>query len=65
MTMWDRLRKEHPELIGDQFAGGVALCPEDLGYEDKSPCICLKNYNEKDASAACRKCWDREPEGGA
>ena len=37
-TMLDRLRREHPEEIGDEFPGGVRLCPEDLGYEPETVC---------------------------
>ena len=52
-TMLDRLRREHPEEIGDQFPGGVRLCPEDLGYEPETAC---EYFREQ---AICMKCWDR------
>ena len=33
---------------------------EDLGYEDKSPCVCLVGFRGEAAAAACMKCWGRE-----
>lgn len=61
-TMLDRLRREHPEEIGDQFPGGVRLCPEDLGYETETVCEYFldqaKDGMELD-KAVCLKCWDR------
>ena len=32
-TMLDRLEREHPEFIGDEYPGGFAICPVDVGYE--------------------------------
>ena len=58
MTFLDRLRQEHPEFIGEKFPGGVAICPEDCGYEKSTPCGAM-TVGEFDASA-CMACWERE-----
>ena len=58
MTFLDRLRKEHPEFIGEKFPGGVAICPEDCGYEKSTPCGAM-TVGAFDASA-CMACWERE-----
>ena len=58
MTMLDKLREIAPDLIGEEYEGGVAVCPEDLGIEDKTPCLCLEDGEitvEK-----CTACWSRE-----
>ena len=62
MTMLDKLREEHPEFIGDQFEGGVALCPCDAGYEKETVCHGLKTGEI--TSEACLKCWNREFSAG-
>lgn len=58
MTFLDKLRKEHPEFVNEKYPGGVALCPEDCGYEEKSVCAAMESgqFNP----AACMECWDRE-----
>ena len=61
-TMLDRLRREHPEEIGDQFPGGVRLCPEDLGYEPETACEYFREQAKGGKTidkAICMKCWDR------
>ena len=61
-TMLDRLRREHPEEIGDQFPGGVRLCPEDLGYEPETACEYFREQAKDGKTidkAICMKCWDR------
>lgn len=61
-TMLDRLRREHPEEIGEQFPGGVRLCPEDLGYEERTECRYLRSLKDQDrplGPTTCLKCWDR------
>lgn len=61
-TMLDRLRREHPEEIGDQFPGGVRLCPEDLGYEPETICAYFREQAEggkKIDKETCLKCWNR------
>jgi hypothetical protein len=60
--MLDRLRREHPEEIGDQFPGGVRLCPEDLGYEPETACEYFREQAKGGKTidkAICMKCWDR------
>lgn len=64
MTFKEKLQKSHPGFQPEQIERAITtLCPEDLGYEEKSPCVCLKAYSEKDANDACRKCWEREADG--
>lgn len=61
-TMLDRLRREHPEEIGDEIPGGVRLCPEDLGYEPETVCEYFREQakgGKKLDKAVCLKCWDR------
>lgn len=52
MTYFERLEMEHPEFIGPQYMGGVALCPADAGYEETSPCL----YADP---SGCYACWSR------
>lgn len=65
MTMLEKLQMEHPEFIGQQFPGGVAICPEDVGYEDISDtCIgCGFDTASKEYADICRRCWERELQG--
>lgn len=51
-TFRDRLKREHPENVGD-FHGGCKGCPYTYGYEPKP-----KNCNGVH-EVACRECWDR------
>ena len=58
MTFIERLEREHPEFIGPQYLGGVALCPADAGYEETSPCP-IAHGGLPDNPAACYGCWHR------
>lgn len=58
MTFLEKLEREHPEFIGEKFPGGVAICPEDCGYEKSSHCGAM-TAGVFDA-AACMACWGRE-----
>ena len=55
MTYREKLAKEHPECISDEFSGGAKGCPYDYGYErrEDDPCRTYKGYN-------CISCWNRE-----
>ncbi len=65
MTFLEKLEKSNEKMTRSMINHTISsLCPEDLGYEEKSPCICLKGYKPEEAAAACRKCWEREMEGG-
>ncbi len=64
MTMLEKLRKEAPEMIGERYPGGVAICPEDIGCEKVRECPAILN-NYRLGPDTCLKCWDREiPEDG-
>ena len=54
MTYREKLMRDHPNRIGDQFCGGAALCPKTYGYEDIFPC---ENTSER---ITCRECWNRK-----
>ena len=60
MTFLERLEKEHPDFIGSRYPGGVALCPEDCGYEKRSPCEAMAGGSFD--PSACLRCWGREVE---
>lgn len=64
MTFLQKLEKEHPEFIGEKFPGGVAICPEDCGYEKNTPCAAMTASGPFNAEA-CMGCWSREvPDDG-
>lgn len=56
MTFREKLMKEHPDKLDNDFVGGCYACPESYGYEKGLPC---GNHNEE----KCRACWDREIPG--
>ena len=58
MTFLERLEKEHPDFIGSRYPGGVALCPEDCGYEKRSPCEAMAGGSFD--PSACLRCWNRQ-----
>ena len=60
VTFLERLEKEHPDFIGSRYPGGVALCPEDCGYEKRSPCEAMAGGSFD--PSACLRCWGREAE---
>ena len=63
MTFLEKFKKQHPGYQEGQIERAVSgLCPEDVGYEDKSPCGCLVGYRGEAAENACRQCWEREAE---
>lgn len=53
-TFRDRLKREHPEKVGD-FVGGCCCCPCCYGYEPEPTTDCCEAGNER----ICRACWDR------
>lgn len=61
MTFLERLEKENPDFIGSRYPGGVALCPEDCGYEKHSPCEAMTGGSFD--PSACLRCWNREAGG--
>lgn len=54
MTYREKLQKDHPNRIGDQFCGGAALCPKSYVYEEIFPC------EDAPEIITCRECWNRK-----
>lgn len=61
MTFREKLKKDNPDFVGDDFMGGCAGCPSYFGYEDEedSPC-CHKSKDYVSNEELCRICWNRE-----
>lgn len=59
MTIRDRVREMNPNLVNEEFSGGVYGCPKDYG--------CLKGYNLiKNGycpDGGCDACWSQEYRG--
>lgn len=57
MTFKEMLERDYPHAQVERLM--LDLCPEDLRYEEKSPC---EAFDEKGGptTEACRKCWERE-----
>ena len=53
MTCREKLKIEHPALVGSDYTGGCNGCPDDYGYLPK-PELCIFS------NSTCNKCWDRE-----
>lgn len=64
MTYLEKLQKEHPEFLGEKYPGGVAICPEDVGYETNTVCRAMQPGGAFDP-AVCLDCWSREASGDA
>lgn len=56
MTCREKMMIEHPDDVENFWLGGVAGCPDDVGYLPK-PEGC---YGYKLDGTKCTKCWDRE-----
>lgn len=56
MTYKELLAQEHPDRVGEKYAGGCWGCPYTYGYEslENSARVCLKLKGD------CEACWDRE-----
>lgn len=52
MTCREKLKIEHPEMVGEQFMGGCRCCPHYYGYLPKTVDGC--------GEISCKECWDRE-----
>lgn len=55
MTCREKLEKEHPKKVDEDYCGGCYLCPDDYGYLE-APEGCVGRGDEQ----GCRACWDRE-----
>ena len=58
MTFREKLKLEHPGLVGLGNIGGCCSCPYTYGYEDKDDRPC-----KRVSALTCRECWDREIPG--
>ena len=59
MTCREKATKEHPELVSDEYGGGVRGCPDDKEYGYlESPRYC--NDNRCILDVLCKECWDRD-----
>ena len=66
MTFYEKLREMNPGREDASLDADVAmLCPADLGLEAKEPDSCPNARAKAATLEDCRKCWDREMEGGA
>ena len=63
-TFFERLEREHPEFIGDEYPGGFAICPVDVGYERVTDCPWANKEAPWDtvSQAGCYECWNRQIE---
>lgn len=52
MTCREKLKIEHPEMVGEQFMGGFRCCPHYYGYLPEPVDGC--------GEISCKECWDRE-----
>ena len=59
MKYIERLKKEHPECVSDEFCCGCDGCPQDYGYEPDSN-ECPQGLEHLSIEEGCRKCWERE-----
>lgn len=59
ITCREKLEKEYPEKISNDFLGGCAGCPHEYGYLFDQPGYCADaDYGAPDKR--CSDCWDRE-----
>ena len=59
MKYIEKLRKEHPECVSDEYSGGYIGCPESYGYEPHTR-DCPEETKSLDLEEGCRICWNRE-----
>jgi len=63
MTFREKATKDRPDLIKDDYEGGVRGCPYMYGYEkcefQNLPCR-GDSHVHNNANKMCAKCWDRE-----
>lgn len=56
MTFRERLEREHPDDLVEQYVGWCRGCPDDYGYEEYNDSCPFINDNTMD----CNDCWNRE-----
>ena len=54
MTFKEKLQKEFPSNVDEEYICGCWGCPKDYGYEPYKPDFCNGSFKY------CTKCWNRE-----
>lgn len=66
MTRREFMEKNHPDVVGDRFRGGVLACPRnyrDLADIDPSAAECSSIRCGQLTNEVCAKCWNQEIPG--
>lgn len=56
MKCREKLKKEHPDCVGETFMGGCNLCPINYGYLPPPETCATQPITDE----MCSECWDRE-----
>ena len=62
MTCREKMKLENPMLVGEDFQGGCAGCPDAHGYYKTKLCEGRDIVDPSEMYETCTKCWDREVE---
>lgn len=62
MTCREKMKLEDPLLVGKEFQGGCAGCPDSRGYSKTKLCEGKDIVDPSEMRETCTKCWDREVE---
>ena len=64
MTRIEKVAEIRPDLIGNEYIGGVFSCPDDSRYDflniPELVCLCEKSDSPAPTAELCKKCWDTE-----
>lgn len=62
-TCRERMKRENPAFVSDDFIGGCSGCPHFYGYtKERHPMCGAATNNPETSLAICRECWDRPVE---
>ena len=59
MKLRDKVKELEPELVNDEYIGGVSGCPDDYEYLEGHYVIDYDNCHDS-AKVDCEKCWSQE-----
>lgn len=59
MTCREKLQKNYPDMVDENYIGGCSGCPSHYEYMD-DPNYCDHGHDVIHDGVSCRKCWDRE-----
>ena len=59
MKLRDKVKEIEPELVNDEYIGGVSGCPDDYEYLEGHYVIDYDNCHDSD-KVDCEKCWSQE-----